>query len=141
MRFSKFIVDLKGLYSGGLRLRVRFLSRGPTVIWKDGIGIGQSGVSRSVGRIFVDSLVKVVNRCLEAIACSLVPEISPFQVKLMCFRVFCRLITNCLFFPAGEFCFQFVRDSLGNLSLDNENICQLAIIGIRPQVGIAGGFN
>src|SRR4030095_1906460 len=102
----------------GLCLWICFLPSGLTVIWKDGISIGQSGISRSVGRIFVDRLIKVVDRCLESIACPLVPEVSSFKVKLGCFRAFRRFGGDNLLFPPGEFRPQLVSDGFGHLSLN-----------------------
>jgi hypothetical protein len=46
-----------------------------------GIAIGQAGVGSSAVGIFGDSLLKVVDRLLECIHGSLVPEVLTFQIR------------------------------------------------------------
>src|ERR1051325_8002804 len=44
-------------------------------------------------------------------------------------------------FTWREFCLQLVRNGFGDLALNGEDISQIAIVGLRPQMPIAASIN
>src|SRR5688572_7285544 len=62
------------------------------------------------------------------------------QVEHVSFRVRRGTRIKARPFVRREFCLESVRDSLGDITLDGEDVRQLAVVSLSPQVGIRVRF-
>ena len=83
MRFGQGTVERQGAEGCGLRECIRPFRLQIPECRDDSVGIGQPGVGTAVVWIFGDGLLKVVNRPLESLRRSLVPEVLPFEIEII----------------------------------------------------------
>src|SRR4030095_11030383 len=66
------------------------LARGSaSILFQQRVAVGESDVSKRVVRVLVRRLLEMFNRSLQSFRGSLVPVISPLQIKLVRIRVSC----------------------------------------------------
>ena len=101
----------------------------------------QPDVSRRVGRIELDRLLKIIADPFVSRSKEIFPMISPFQIKLMRLGVFCRLRRNRTARSAGESGLQRLGDLFGDVAFDGKNISQFAIVSLRPKMRVVLGID
>src|SRR4030095_13686162 len=107
---------------GRLCLRQTIFWTGLGVSGKQNVGVGQSGVSKRVVRVFLDRLVKISNRFLKIRTGAFVPEISAPEIKLMCFRVLGGTCGEGVLLGACQLRAKRVGDRSGNVALGLKNV-------------------
>jgi len=92
-------------------------------------------------RIFVDGLIEIGEGDFQAVSGALIPEVTAFEKGLVGLR-----IDNSDVFQRGLFLgiqidADLIGDSSGDLILERQRVAQFALVALRPQVLIGGGFD
>src|SRR5690242_19189083 len=85
MGFGQRVINFQGLQRGLLGPWKGLLWGNETEGHKAVVGIGQTGISQSVIRVFLNRLLKVLDALVQSFLASLVPPETAFQIVLIGF--------------------------------------------------------
>ncbi len=139
--FSEFIISLERLGRCFFGSGKSLIGRGATQIHQDEIGIGDAGIGQSVARVLINRLLEVFQGCRQSLGCPLVPVVAAFEIALMGFRVHPRSAEHPGSFLRCDSNLDFAGDGAGDFGLDRENAFQVAVVALRPQVGLIVDLN
>src|SRR6516165_8943879 len=83
VRLSNCIIQFERCFHRFPGFWIAFLRRATSVLGLKNVRIGESSISQGILRVRNDRLVKVIDRLLKAIAGTLVPKVSPSEIKLV----------------------------------------------------------
>src|SRR6266850_5871468 len=98
------------------------------------IAISQSDVAKRVIWVAVNCLLKLLNRFLQRVGSSLVPEITSTQIELVGFGIRSILLIKSLFFFARQSQPKLLRDLPRNGLLNREHVRDFALILLTPKL-------
>ncbi len=108
---------------------------------QEGAAIGDAGEGERVVLVDVDGSFEHATRILDPGPAPLVKELPPAQVVLVGLDVFGRRLLDGPLFALAEHDSQRFDDVAGDLVLDLENVLELAVVALRPEVVAVGHAN
>ena len=141
--FGEVVVDLEGPRDGHLRSSERLVGRDRTGHAESEIGVGEGdgGVCQRVVRVALDRLLEV----LEALVHTFLGppgEASPAEEKeVIGLDVVGRLLADPFPLLLGELRLERGRDLQRHVTLDREDVGQLAVVRVRPEMPVRLGVD
>src|SRR5687767_6278912 len=140
MRFGKLGRQLDG--AAARRFRAGKIGRGRVeVLVEKRATIRDSAVSECVSWIELDRALEHLPGELMRAAAMLMEELPAPQVNLVCLNICRRYLLDRLLFVFGEHHTQGGHDAGCNLILDGENILELAVITLGPELSVVAGIH
>src|SRR5579863_52377 len=134
------IVELKSLRRLLLRKPSSLLRNHPSVVAHDAVAVCHPCVGQREGRIELHRLFEVSDRLLDAFLASLVPVVSPLEIERVGFRTCGGTLPDLLLLPLDQMDLQRGRHLLCDVTLDGEDVCQVPVVALRPQVPVVLGL-
>ena len=101
----------------------------------------QSGISGRIGSIERDGLLEILAHAFVTGCVEIPPMITPFQIQLVRFSIFRRSRRDRALFRAAEFCLQRVRDFRRDVGFHREDVVELSIVTLGPEMRVALGID
>src|ERR1700676_200450 len=107
----------------------------------NGIAIGESGVSESIMRILMRSLLEVSDRFGQVFIGSLIPIKAALQIILVSLGSDRRISRESLPVLRSKVDASLINDCGGDAVLQRKDVLHLAFVGIGPQIAIRGNLD
>ena len=102
---------------------------------KDHVGIGQTDPGPGVTQVLFDRLLQVFRALIQSLFRQAVPMVEPLKIQLVRLRALRRRACNALQLFSGQPQAQLLRDLVGDLLLDRQDVGHVAIVLLAPQHG------
>ena len=143
MGLAERAIELQRLDRRGLRLRKGFLGSKHSIfpVAQQGIRVGQTTVRLRVVWIALNRLFEIVDRLFEVVAGSLVPEVSPLEVRLVRLGIDEFVVLQRGLFLRVEVDSNLLRDRSRDPVLQCQHVAQIAVVRLGPQVPVIACLN
>src|SRR5207237_6219169 len=141
MRLGKTFVELQGPGRRYLRFRQGVLGWQQAEDGHHVIGVRQPGVGERVTGISFDRLIEVSNGFVQSVCRSLVPEIATPRVCLIRGWIHLARQAKASLFSRGHLDSDLVGDRPSYLALQRQDVAQVALVILGPNVMITAGVD
>src|SRR5215472_8270180 len=90
--------------------------------------------------IFGHSLLKILDRSSKFCGTT-VPVVTAFEVRVVCLWIYWMPLRNSRFINGGQFDLNLAGDGLCHFRMQSENVSEIAVIVLSPQVNVSTGIH